>query len=107
MGSPPPLRLKDTQTTSVKCSQIRSPCTETTGISIRNPDNSWSTAMSTNPRTGSVPENASTPGSAEEPDNAKAKDGATVMTPARRSTSEKAGSSQGICEQSASLVIKV
>merc|ERR1712032_1599797 len=86
---PLPSKSKVTQTTSVKCSQTRSPCTETTGTSIRNLDNLWSTAMSTNPRTGSVPENASTPGSAEVPDNAKAKDGAMEMTPARKSTSEE------------------
>merc|ERR1712078_289830 len=82
------LRLRDTLTISVKCSQTRSLCTETTGTSIRNLDNSWSTAMSTNPRTGSELESASTPGSAEVPDNVKAKDGAMVMIPARKFTSE-------------------
>merc|ERR1712146_809514 len=85
---PTPSRSKVTQTTSVKCSQTRSPCTETTGTSIRNLDNSWSTVTSTNPRTGLELENASTPGSAEVPDNVKAKDGAMVMIPARKFTSE-------------------
>ena len=68
--------------------QTRSPCTETTGTSIRNLDNSWSTATFTNLRTGSELASASTPGSAEVPDNAKAKDGATVTTHVRRSMSE-------------------
>ena len=61
---------------------------ETTGTNTRRADNSWLTAISMSPRTGSVPENASTPGSAEVPDSAKAKDGATVMTLAKKSTSE-------------------
>ena len=60
-----------------------------TGRSTRNQDNSWSTAISTNLRTGSVPENASTPGSAEVPDNARARAGATVTMLARRSMSER------------------
>merc|ERR1712028_324733 len=88
MGLPTPPRSKDTQTISVKCSQTRNLCTETTGISIRNQDNLWSTATSTNPRTGSEPEKASTPGNAEVHDNAKVKAGATVMTPAKKFTSE-------------------
>ena len=80
---------------------------ETTGTNTRRADNSWLTAISMSPRTGSVPENASTPGSAEVPDNAKAKDGAMEMTPARRSMRELTGRSQEVCEQSASLVIKL
>merc|ERR1711943_169412 len=85
----PALLRNNTQTTSVKCSQIRNPCTETTGTNISTPDNSWLTATSTNLRIGSEPESASTLGNAEVPDNAKVKAGATVMTPARRSTNEQ------------------
>ena len=59
-----------------------------TGRSTRNQDNSWSTAISTNLRTGLVPESASTPGSAEVPDNAKDRAGATVTMLARRSMNE-------------------
>ena len=59
-----------------------------TGISTRNPDNSWLTATFTSLRTGLVPENASIPGNAEVPDNAKARAGAMVMMPAKKSTSE-------------------
>merc|ERR1711934_140812 len=82
------LRLKPTLIISVSSSPPRRTFITTTGRSIKNQDNSWSTAISMNQRTGSVPESASTPGSAEAPDNAKDKAGAMVTTPARRSTSE-------------------
>merc|ERR1740117_735996 len=82
------------------------PCTETTGINIRNPDNSWSTAMSTNPRTGLVPENASTHGSAEDLDNVKVKDGAMVTTLAKRSTSDQIACLQPGCEHPRSFRFK-
>ena len=59
-----------------------------TGKDIRRPDNSWSTAISTNLRTGSELANASTPGNAEVPDNAKVRAGAMVMMPARKFMSE-------------------
>merc|ERR1711981_687087 len=80
---------RDTQTTSVRCSQIKNPCMETTGTNTSIPDNSWSTATSTNQRTGSEPANASTPGNAEAPECAKAKDGAMVMTLVKKFTSEQ------------------
>merc|ERR1712086_1191250 len=88
-SSLPRLITKPSQITSVNSSQTWSPCTETTGTNTRRADNSWLTATSMSPRTGSVPENASTPGSAEVPDSVRVKDGATVMIPAKRSTSEQ------------------
>merc|ERR1712167_541252 len=85
MGKP---SRRDIQTISEKCSQIKNPCMATTGTNTSIPDNSWSTATSTNQRTGSEPASASTPGNAEAPECAKAKDGAMVTTLAKKFTSE-------------------
>merc|ERR1712032_275207 len=76
---PKPRAISSTSSTSTtpRCS------TRVTGMPIRNPDHTTTTAPLPRPITGRVPSNVLSPGSAEEPDSAREADGAPVSTDAR------------------------
>ncbi len=82
------LNPQNSQTILENYSLTRKTFTEAHGKSIKNQDNLWLIAISTNLKTGSEPESANTHGNAEELDNVKDKDGAMEMTLAKKSTNE-------------------
>merc|ERR1712127_661534 len=86
LPTPPPLssRSQMVRTSSTSSTSITLRCsTKVTGLLIRRPDHTTTTAPLLSPITGRVPNNALSPGNAEALECAREEDGAPVSTVAK------------------------